>query len=142
MRIGVIGLQGHVNYFLEGARQVEGCQIVAVSNAVQSAAESFVRREELAAGAEIYHDWRHLVEHTLMDVCLVAGENGEWAEQLIELAGRGVHIVTEKPLTTNLADMERVELAMEATESRLTMLLTMRHDSKYWTMRNLASKIC
>lgn len=137
MRIGIIGLQGHVNYFLQGARQVEGARVVAVSNSVRAAAEKLVAREPLAEGAEVYEDWRHLIEHSLMDVCVVAAENGERVEQLVELAKRGIHIVAEKPLTTTLDDLGRVRQALDASQSRLTMLLTMRHDAKYWTMKNL-----
>lgn len=137
MRIGIVGLHGHVTYVMEGVRARGGCEIVAVSGHQQDAVDRFIRREPLARYAQSYLDWRHLVEHSLMDVCIVAGENGERAEQLIDLAARGVHIVAEKPLTTTLEDLARVRKALDKSDSRLTMLLTMRHDPKYWTMKQL-----
>jgi predicted dehydrogenase len=137
MRIGIIGLKGHHSYVLEGARELGDCEIVAVSDADEQAVQNFKRREPLASRAETYHDWHHLAEHTLMDICVVADENGQRANQLIDLAQRGVHIVAEKPLATTLEDLRRVRAAFQASKSRLTMLLTMRHDAKYVTMRNL-----
>ncbi len=140
MRIGIIGLKGHHNYVLEGARQLNECQIVAVSDSNEQAAQQLLRREPLAENAEAYQDWRHLLEHTLMDVCVVGDENGLRAEQLIELAQRGIHIVAEKPLATSLDDLQRVRTALQESQSQLTMLLTMRHDAKYFTMHNLVQQ--
>ncbi len=95
------------------------------------------KAEPLAHTAEVYTDWRHLLEHTMMDVCCVADENQLRAEQLMALASRGVHIVTEKPLTTTLEDLQRVRAALAKSKSSLTMLLTMRHEAKYAKMREL-----
>lgn len=137
MKIGMIGLKGHESVVLAGARELGDCQIVAVADDDQAQRERFARREPLAKDAELYHDWRHLIEHTMMDVCCVCDVNGLRAEQLIALAQRGVHIVTEKPLTTTLDDLARVRKALDQSKSRLTMLLTMRHDPKYVTLRRL-----
>ena len=73
----------------------------------------------------------------MMDVCCVCDENHLRAEQLLALAARNIHIVTEKPLTTSLDDLDRVRLAFAKSKSKLTMLLTMRHEAKYAKMREL-----
>jgi predicted dehydrogenase len=140
MKIGIMGLKGHEGVVLSGARELGDCQIVAVSDDDQAQRERFRRREPLAKDAELYQDWRHLIEHTMMDVCCVCDVNGLRAEQLIALAERGVHIVTEKPLTTTLDDLARVRKALDQSKSRLTMLLTMRHDPKYATLRRLVQE--
>ena len=140
MKIGMIGLKGHESVVLNGARQLGDCQIVAIADDDQAQRERFRRREPMAADAELYQDWRHLIEHTVMDVCCVCDVNGRRAEQLIALAERGVHIVTEKPLTTTLADLERVRQALAKSKSRLTMLLTMRHDPKYAMLHRLVAE--
>jgi predicted dehydrogenase len=137
MRIGLIGLKGHQSVVLRGAEQLGDCQVVAVSDDDARELQAFLRQQPLAKGAESYSDWRMLVEHAMMDVCCVCDENGVRAEQLLALAERNVHIVTEKPLTTTLADLERVRSALGQSKSRLTMLLTMRHEPKYVAMRRL-----
>lgn len=137
MRIGMIGLKGHQNVVLKGAAQLGDCQVVAVSDDDQGAVQSLRRKDRLVRGAKEYTGWQHLIDHTEMDVCCLCDENGIRAEQLIALAERNIHIVTEKPLTTTLDDLERVRQALAKSESRLTMLLTMRHEAKYNTMRKL-----
>ena len=81
-----------------------------------------------------------MLEHAMIDVAIVAGENGERPEQLIALAGRDIHICSEKPLATTLDDLARVRSAVEKSKSKLTMLLRMRYEAKYRTMRELVKK--
>ena len=137
MNIGILGLKGHHGVMLEGARRLGDCRIVAVSDENIGAVERFIENEHLAEGARGYHDWRHLIEHTMMDVACVCDENGLRAEQLKALAAREIHIVTEKPLATSIDDLVEVGTAIGRSKSRLTMLLTMRHEPKYATMRRL-----
>lgn len=137
MRIGMIGLKGHQGTVLKGAELLGGCSIVAVADEDPRELAALVKQTPLAKGAETYADWRMLLEHTMMDVCVVCDENAVRAEQLIALAERNIHIVTEKPLTTSLDDLKRVRTALDKSKSRLTMLLTMRHEPKYMTMHKL-----
>lgn len=137
MRLGLIGLKGHHGVVLDGARQLGNVELVAVSDESKLALERFQKAEPLARKAEVYTDWRHLIEHTMMDVCCVGDENHLRAEQLLVLAKPGVHIVTEKPLATTLDDLQRVRAALGKSKGRLTMLLTMRHEAKYAKMREL-----
>jgi predicted dehydrogenase len=140
MRIGVMGLKGHQKVIMAGAAELGDCEVVAVSNDDQDEIGRFCKRESTARNAQAYADWRHLLEHTMMDVCCVCDENVVRAEQLIALAERGIHIVTEKPLTTTLEDLARVRAALARSKSRLTMLLTMRHEAKYVAMRTLVQE--
>lgn len=140
MRIGIIGLKGHHGECLHALPQLKGAKIVAVSDDRPEAAKKFCATNEAAGDAEAYTDWRHLVEHSMLDVCLVSDENGMRAEQVIELAKRGVHICAEKPLTTTLDDLVRVKQAVVAAKIKLTMLLVMRHSGKYARMQELIAK--
>lgn len=137
MKIALMGLKGHHNVVLEGARELGDCELVAVSHDDADALAEFQKSEPMAAQSQTFGNWRHLLEHSMPDVCCVCDENGMRAEQLIELLQRGVHIVTEKPLTTTREDLARVSRALAASQSKLTMLLTMRHEAKYATMRQL-----
>jgi predicted dehydrogenase len=137
MRIGILGLKGHQGVVFKGAEELGGCSVVAVSDDSPRELEAFVKQNSLAKGAQTYADWRMLLEHSMLDVCVVCDENGVRADQLIALAERNIHIVTEKPLATSLNDLTRVRAALENSKSRMTMLLTMRHEPKYMTMRKL-----
>jgi predicted dehydrogenase len=137
MRLGLIGLKGHQSVVLNGAQQLGDVELVAVSDDDAQALNRFVRDERQARKAQKYAQWRHLIEHAMLDVVCVCDENHVRAEQLLELAARNIHIVTEKPLTTTLDDLERVRATLAKSKSKLTMLLTMRHEAKYAKMREL-----
>ncbi len=147
MRIGQIGLKGHQGVVYQGAKALGGCEIVAVSDDDANATARLIETQPLARRAESYRDWRHLVEHSMMDVCVVCDTNDTRADQIVALAERNIHIIAEKPLTTTLADLERVRAALAKSKSRLTMLLTMRHEPKYAAVRKLVQagaigKVC
>jgi predicted dehydrogenase len=137
MKIGLIGLKGHHSVVLRGAAEFGGCEIVGIADDDTAAAEKLRKRDPLAANAQIYPDWRRLLDHAMLDVCIVGDENGKRAEQLIALAQLGTHIIAEKPLTTTLADLAKVKSALGKSKSQLTMLLTMRHEPKYGEARRL-----
>src|SRR5688572_25256867 len=121
MRIGIVGLRGHVGDCLKGASQWKGAKIVAVSDVDKEEVAKLCTRSGLATGAEQFTDWKHLVEHAMIDVAIVADENVVRADQLVALAERGVHICAEKPLSTTLDDLARVRKAVDASKVKLTM---------------------
>jgi len=140
MKLGIIGLKGHHNIAVNGARDLKDVELVAVSEDDEKELDAFMTREPLAKEAQKYRNWRHLIEHSMLDVCLLGDENGIRPEQLVELAKRNVHIVTEKPLATTLEKLAQLKKDLAGTKSRITMLLTMRHEGKYATMRKLVAE--
>ena len=139
MRLGLIGLKGHQSVVLSGARELGDIDLVAISDDDARALARFVRDTPQARQAQKFADWRHLIEHAMLDVVCVCDENHLRAEQLTALAARNIHIVTEKPLTTTLDDLERVRAGLAKSKSKLTMLLTMRHEARYAKMRELVA---
>lgn len=140
MKLGIIGLKGHQNVVLAGARELGDIELVAVSDDNPETLEVFLKREPLAKGAEKYADWRHLVEHSMLDIVCLCDENAIRPEQLHSLLARGIHVVTEKPLATTLEGLATVRAALARSKSRMTMLLTMRHEARYATMRKWIRK--
>lgn len=140
MKLAFIGLKGHVGTVLAGAKQLGDVEVVAVSDDDPQRLAAFLKNDPLLKDAQGYEQWRHLIEHSLMDVCCVADENGLRAEQLLPLLERGVHIVSEKPLVTTLDDLERVRAAFAKSKSQLTMLLELRHQPKNVRVRELIQR--
>lgn len=140
MRLGFIGLKGHVNTIVAGVKQLGDVEIVAASDDDPQRLEAFLKRAPAAKDAQGYANWRHLLEHAMMDVCCMADESGVRAEQLLPLIERGVHIVAEKPLVTTLADLSRVRTAMAKSKSQMTMLLELRHQAKNVRVREAIAR--
>lgn len=137
MKLGLIGLQGHHSVCLRGANELGGVELVGIADENVASGERLKKREPIAKNAQIYPDWRRLLDHAMLDVCLVGGENGKRIDQLLALAELGVHIIAEKPLTTTLDDLARLKQALAKSKSKLTMLLTMRFEPKYAEARRL-----
>lgn len=140
MKLGIIGLKGHVGAVLTGAQALGDVHVEAVSEEDPKLLASFLKKEPLLAKAQTYDQWGHLVEHTMMDVCCVADENALRIEQLLALVERGIHIVSEKPLVTTLVDLERLRAAFAKSKSQLTMLLELRHQPKYARVREIIQR--
>lgn len=140
LKLAFIGLKGHVGTVLAGTKQLDEIEVVAVSEDDPQKLAAFLKSDPVLKHAQDYEQWRHLIEHSLMDVCCVADENGLRAEQLLPLLERGVHIVSEKPLVTTLDDLERVRTAFAKSKSQLTMLLELRHQPKNVRVRELIQR--
>ena len=140
MRMGMIGLKGHQSVVLNGARQLGGFEVVAIAHDDPGDIERLKADEPMAKNAMAFANATQLLEHSQIDVCCVCDENGGRVDNLVALAERGVHIVTEKPLTVTLDELTRLRQALAKSKSKLTMLLTMRHEAKYITMRRLVQE--
>lgn len=140
MRLAIIGLKGHQTVVTEGAKLLGDVELVAYSDDEPSMHKKFLSRVPTATKAQSYTDWKMLLQHAVFDVACVADENGVRVEQLLALIERGVDIVSEKPLTTTLADLARVEAALAKSKSHLTMLLTMRHENPYIEVKRLVAE--
>ena len=137
MKLAFIGLKGHIGTVLAGARLLGDVEVVAVAEDDAALMASLMKKDPLLAKAQPYEQWRHLVEHTMMDVCCVAGESGGRVEPLLALMEHGVPIVSEKPLVTTMTDLDRLRTAFEKSKSQLTMLLELRHQPKNVRVREI-----
>lgn len=140
MKLAFIGLKGHVSTVLAGAKLLGDVEVVAVAEEDAALVAALMKKDPLLAKARTYEQWRQLVERTAMDVCCVAGESGGRVEPLLALIERGVHIVSEKPLVTTMADWVRVREAFAKSKSQLTMLLELRHQPKNARVREIIQR--
>lgn len=140
MKLALFGLKGHENVVLSGARELGQIEVVGIAHDRPEDIAKLKESQPWLSSAAEYPHWRQLLEHSMPDIVCVCDENWMRAEQLIALAERGIHIVTEKPLTTTHADLNRVRYALANSRSKLTMLLTMRHEAKYATFREIVQR--
>jgi predicted dehydrogenase len=92
-------------------RELENCELVAVSRADATRAESFAKE----FGAKGWHaDWRELVKDPEVEAVYVSTPVYLHAEQAVAAAEAGKHILCEKPLALTAAECERMNAAAEA----------------------------
>ena len=123
-RMGVIGFAHmHVNELVDRFAATGRCDFVAVADTVP-ATPSLIevegsRRANLArsmnapGGPRAFGDWRALLDGERLDILIFCPEISQHADVAEAAASRGIHLVTEKPLATTLADADRMIAAAE-----------------------------
>ncbi len=113
LRIAVIGAGhlGRIHAKLIG--QVDGAELVAISDPVEAA------RVQAASlfNVPIFEDYRELISK--VDAAVIAAPTGAHAAIATDLLKAGKHLLVEKPLTATSEDAQR--LAMLAGAKRLTL---------------------
>ncbi|HEX7318494.1 MAG TPA: Gfo/Idh/MocA family oxidoreductase [Pyrinomonadaceae bacterium] len=97
-------------------RDLDNCELVAVSRADAARAESFAA--EFGA-KRWYAEWHDLVKDVEVEAVYVATPVHLHAEQAIAAAEAGKHVLCEKPLALSVAECERMNAAAEANGVRL-----------------------
>lgn len=110
LRFGLIGTGGGGHLFAGAlAGRPGGAELVAVCSRNRQKATEF---GSVYGVTDVFTNWRDLVRADIDAVCL-ASPTGDHARMAIEAAAQGLHILTEKPIATTVAD---ADLMIEACE--------------------------
>lgn len=128
LRVGLIGSQGHFTYVLSGIPKVAGCTLAGVARAYPGEPIEDLRKKWKVWTDEtrLYDDYRKMLDEVqphIVGVCMPFPHN---AATSIEAVRRGVHVIGEKPLATELEDLQRLREARDAAGVGVTAMLTMR----------------
>jgi len=130
-----IGLKGHQGTCLSEIAAREDVRLAGAWEESAAAVEKLKGAKYCDEKTVLTPNLDELLALKDIDVAILAEDNGSRAENLIACAHRGWHIVAEKPLTTSLADLDRVEAAVKEAGIRLSMLLTMRFEPPYLAIK-------
>ena len=117
LRVALVGC-GRISYRhaqLLGEGQVEGAQLAAVCDIVESRATELAEKY----GVPAYSDMHQMMRDVQPDVVTVLTESGNHAKHVIELAEHGKHIVVEKPMALRLSDADRMIEACDRARVKL-----------------------
>ena len=140
LNVGLIGLKGHQGTILSGIPNVSGARLAAVCDDDPAALEGVSRWPSADSETKTFTDAQQMLEQVPLDLVGICGTDSERAEMILAAAERGTHIIAEKPLTKELDELERVRAAVEDSGIALTMLLTMRYEPAYRTIRRLIAE--
>jgi predicted dehydrogenase len=125
VRVGLIGLDGHYGEITDHLAEAPEVELAAVAGA----------QPRRSWNVRTYDDYRAMLDRERLDIAAVLNPNGDHAAAILACAERKIHVVAEKPLATELADLERIRRAVDESGIRLTMLLDMRFEPVYLAMR-------
>jgi predicted dehydrogenase len=136
IRVGLLGLDGHIGDVLDARRVFPNFQVQAISD------KNVQRLKEVGDGIGVPVEHRYTNHQTLLDrekleVAGICGSDGERAGLVMECIARGLHVIAEKPLGMNWAEVQMIRTALEPGKVHLTMLLTMRFLGTFIAMRQM-----
>jgi len=82
-----------------------GARLVAVCSRNREKAKAFGSEYDVS---EVFTDWRELMGAPGIDAVCVASPTGDHARMTVGAAGRGLHVLTEKPIANTVADADRM----------------------------------
>ena len=102
-----------------------------------------VNAEQVAAqnpAARVFADYRAMLDETRPDAVIIASPNQLHAENGIECARRGIHILIEKPVTDTLATANALISAVKAAGIQSLVGHHRRHHRQVATLRSLLNE--
>ncbi len=104
MKIGILGAGNISDTHARAARAIPGVEIAAVYGANGEKAQRLV---DLYGGVR-YDDLEKFLHHRPLDIVAIGSPSGLHAEQAIAALGRGLHVLSEKPLDVTVEKVDRV----------------------------------
>jgi predicted dehydrogenase len=137
-RVALIGLDGHPSEVTKPLPQLPDVEMVGLFDPNPKSISQFQKNPRLAGAKTYTTDWRAMVDETKPDVVGVCNANSLHAAIIVECLGRGIHVIGEKPIATEPADLERVRKAVESGKAKFTSMLPMRFSPAYQALRDIA----
>ena len=135
-RVGLIGTDGHTSILLGSIPRLDGVELTAFAKSLPEDDASGLRRHKaFTKQTRIYDRFERMLEQEELDVvgiCLPYYRNSEAS---IAAARKGIHIVSEKPVATTLADLAALKKAVTDSGVRLTSMMNMRCSPPYRAAR-------
>ena len=132
IRVALLGLDGHTAEVTRPLPQLPDVELVAVSDPNPKSRGRYAKAQQ-------YEDWRALLAKQEFEVAAVCNVHSEHAAAILACMERGIHVIAEKPIATEFADLERLRVAVERGKAELTAMLPMRLDSPYLALKEIAA---
>lgn len=133
LRVGIIGCGGIANAkHMPSLDKLPQVSLVAFANRAEDKAR-LASQTFGTADAQVYSDYRRLLEDRSIDVVHVCTANDSHAEIAIAALDAGKHVMCEKPMAKTTADARRMVEAAKRSGKKLTISYNNRYrpDSQY-----------
>lgn len=129
-RVGAIGFAHmHINSLLDSFAKLPNVEWVACADTVprvpsksmksSTRGANLKRAQEVTGIPKVYDDYRELLDKEQLDIVIFCPENARHGEVAEAIAAKGIHMVTEKPMSASLSDALRMVRAAKANNVSL-----------------------
>ncbi|GIN74653.1 putative oxidoreductase YulF [Bacillus sp. J14TS2] len=117
VRFGIIGTNWITDSMIEAALQVDGFQLTAIYSRTEERAKEFAKKHGISF---IFTDIEEMAASDALDAVYIASPNSFHAKQTLSFLNRGKHVLCEKPMTSNPAELE---VLIEAARKNQVVLM-------------------
>jgi len=110
IRVGFIGTGGMANWHAGAVRELKGVKLVACCDVRPEIVEQFAKKWDVPAA---YTDYREMLEKEELDAVANITPDAAHCEVALAALARGLHILSEKPLASSLAEAKKMAAAAE-----------------------------
>ncbi|MFD0682762.1 MULTISPECIES: Gfo/Idh/MocA family protein [unclassified Paenibacillus] len=136
MKLGIIGSTGHINYVMDGLRELPEVRLVGVSagSAGESIEKLTVRAAQEGHSPVVYANYNELLDQAKPDIIAVACYFNDHAKIAAESLRRGIHVFVEKPVATTLEDLAMLREAYgNSRGAQLAAMFGIRYNPAFYT---------
>lgn len=127
LRVVQIGMQGHWGDVMRGIPEIRDCRLEAVARAYpEEPIEGLRSQPAWQETTRIYEDYRRMLDEVRPDLVAVFLPYGWNGQANLEALRRGCHVLSEKPLATDLATLDAIRRERDVQRVRISALLGMR----------------
>lgn len=123
LRVGLVGLHNHyhaIPFADQLQRGIEGLELVAVSDEREELVRTF---GDERLGGDWTTDSMALIARDDIDAVIITSYTSAHADQVEQAARYGKHVLLDKPISTTLADADRIVAASKKVKVMLAYLL-------------------
>ena len=138
IKFGIIGTGRISDWVLKGAAQDPRIKVTAVCSRTIEAAESFIKRNPLAAEAKIYTSVEQMAAAPDVEAIYIGTPNETHRPLAIACLNAGKHVLCEKPLAINAQEgREMIEVAKKSGKLLMEAMVSTLNPN----FRNIAERI-
>ena len=111
------------------------CEVRVVSSRREESARTRLR--ETGVEADVDTDYGRVLSRTDVDVVAICTPNERHPDETVAAAAAGKHILIEKPVAMNVADLDRMQAAVERARVRTVVSFVLRWNPLFQTIKAL-----
>lgn len=135
IKIGIIGTNFISDFFVSGAKELGKFELHSVYSRRQETGRQFADRHGIPA---VYDDMEAFLSDSALEAVYIASPNSLHCDQAVAAMNHGKHVLVEKPIASNFAELARMEEA--SRKNSVVMMEAMRAaylPGYAWVRRNL-----
>jgi len=138
MNVGFIGSTGHVNYALNDIKKRGDINIIGVADGPleKEAIKLYNTIKDLGHPVNFYEDYLDLLDLNI-EVIIISCYTVHIGQVAIEAAKRGIHLFVEKPVASNMIELNQLKKVVEKNDVKICAMFGLRYKPWFLTAKNI-----